>query len=45
LEILVILSLLIAAATSEPTTSTNVLRSQIMAADDVLIERSLTNAI
>jgi hypothetical protein len=40
LEILVILSLLIAAATSEPTTSTNVLRSQIMAADDVLFERS-----
>ena len=35
-----ILSLLIAAATIEPTTSANELRRQIMAADDVLFERS-----
>ena len=35
-----ILALLIAAATIEPTTTAQDLRSQIMAADDVLFERS-----
>ena len=40
MEILAILALLIAAATIEPTTTGQDLRSQIMAADDVLFERS-----
>ena len=40
-----ILALLIAAATIEPTTTGQDLRSQIMAADDVLFERSFNECV